>query len=76
MENEKSVKAAFYTKVVKSEENSLVSVELAVPIKLSGTVDEIYRLSELVNKTAKSELGKETLEMFHHVIYYTEWGIS
>ncbi|MCK5295864.1 MAG: hypothetical protein KAJ75_03135, partial [Alphaproteobacteria bacterium] len=58
----KSLKKIFDKKPSEVVEKLTSSIELDVPFKLLGTNEEKRRLAEIVNRVAKSELGKETLE--------------
>ena len=62
MGNKKSLKNAFDKKLAEAVEKSTVPIKLDVPFKLLGTDEEKHRLAQIVNRIAKSELGKETLE--------------
>lgn len=62
MTNINSIKEAFNKNRVEAEKETVTPEELAVPINLLGNDKGKKYLTNLVNRVAKSELGKKTLE--------------
>ena len=60
---EKSLKKVFYKAIgYKTTKEKAAEMGLDVPFKLLGTKEEKQRLTKIISRVAKSELGKETLE--------------